>query len=129
MQLQYQVGGLAVHGMVEPHLVLSVAPFQKEHLRPGNILLPDQHIQVRHLPVVDIRVQFFQPAALYRQNINLHPGKDIYQLVPFLQLNNALGQKLVHLVFPLLPYRVHTVRLQFVQASEYQRLDAVGLGN
>lgn len=85
----------------------------------------NEHIQVRHLAVTQIRVPLLQPAALYRQQVDSGGSEAVDNVVPLLKLDNALGQKLVCPILPLFPDRVLAVGKQRGKATVYQCLDSV----
>ena len=113
---------------MKENLFSAVAPAENELLRGSRVRRMNQHIQIRHLSVAQIRVLLFQPAPLHRQHGNPRPGQRVCQLVPLLQLDNALGQELVGPVFPPFPHRVFTVGQQLGKPPEDQRLYAVAFG-
>ena len=78
----------------------------------------NEHIQIRHLTVIDIRVQLLQPAALDGQHIDPGGGQGCDHIVPLLKLDNALRQRNVG---PGLPLRIDlSILVQGTQAPKHQ---------
>ena len=128
MHFQLHVG---LHGITVMMIAgfFSVGISQPQHYRFCFfcILRMDQHVQIGHLTVIDLRVQFLQPAALYRKKRDTGTVHGRKNPVTLCQLHDALGQQHIGPVLPLLPNRIFPVRTQLFQTVEYHGLHTMEL--
>ena len=110
---------------METDFVLPKTHAQQHSFRRRGVCRVDEHIQIRHLPVTELRVQLLQPAALHRHQVDSGIRQIPDDVIALLKLDDALRQELIGPLLPLRPHRVRAVAARGGKSTEDKRLHTV----